>query len=83
MMSRRHPYIKPEDRYPDNPVPWPYLRHKHAAKELGVSMDFLDGLANNPIRACKRPGVTGTLQWLFNAEDVAALVEKMTRGRES
>lgn len=59
------------------PMPWPYYTEKAAAKFLGIDHMFLNGLANNPIRACKRPGKTGTLIQFFNKEDILRLKFKM------
>ena len=78
-MSRKYPMENREDRFKDDPVPWPYLTARVAAKVLGVDPVFLDGLANNPIRACKRPGKTGTPITLFCRDDIEALAGKMGR----
>lgn len=61
--------------YEGNPVeiPWPYLTQKAAAKSLGVPVEMLIGLANNPIPAVKTAGKSGGTVWLFQRKAVAEL----------
>ena len=60
-------------------APWPFLTQRRAAKALDVEVDYLQGLANNPIPAVKSEGKSGETVWLFQREAVEALAAQLGR----
>jgi hypothetical protein len=52
-----------------------------AAKALGVPVEYLVGLANNPIPACKVATSRGNEIWLFKKDVVMELAARIQRGR--
>lgn len=72
-------YEKPAAEEQPQRAPWPYLTQRAVAHRFGISVEQLQGMANNPIPAVKVRGKTGEGMYLFKR----AAIESIERARRA
>jgi len=84
-VSEQRFFANREGAVTNKQAPWPFYTQGHAARLLGgVSVEWLMGLANNPIPAVRAVGRTGKRVFLYQKQAIDELVIKMpTRQRGS
>ena len=59
-------------------IPWPYLTQGAAARRLGVAVEYLTGMANNPVPAVCTVTDKGNRMWLFQLEAIEQIERRLT-----